>query len=610
METFNFRGLKGSRKFDFEEIMAVLGKNATGKSSFIDALIYGLTGIEPAGDMITAGESQAGVQITFEDGTKFMRVKRPSGTILKIGKNRANKKTFDEAIATACKTTVGAMRIVTSSEVLAKLRPSELGDFLMPYLGEKLTLNGLLDMITDGTCTDKMRDLAKQTAEKIALPDKFGIGAVDTLYNAFYDYRKKYNAAAKTDEAQWKALIEQSEGIPDGADRTALLAEKQKLTALRDKWAAYEAELRAYTEAKRRYAADSEAIAALNRQIEAITVKERPEEERSTILEKLGQVKAEAGEARQLWSTMTASVTAMEKAYQDLGRPTCPLSPNLTCTTDKSAITEELRTSISGLRSQAEGQKTRAEALEKEEQALNKELLAIEAEKAELMKKTMLIRQKDEKVKTLGQAPVEPVKDEAWKNASVRIEEIDSILNKMELREKAKAYAEKKDQRAVLAAAFDGLVKAFSPKGIVKENIISSYMTFFTEETNKAAALLKPGMTFRFVSENGVLVTADMHGTGDYLSYASLSNGEKSVMLLTLMTMLNSLTGFRLLIMDEMSVLDAETFGAVVRLLKATTATRDHAIIAAVDHTDTVAALKKEKIKNMKISAGEPEKSA
>ncbi len=597
METFNFRGLKGSRRFNFEEIMAVLGKNAAGKSSFIDALIYGLTGIEPAGDMITAGESQAGVQITFEDGSKFMRVKRPSGTVLKIGKNRANKRDFDAAMAAACKTTAGAMRIVTSSEVLAKLRPSELGDFLMSYLGERLTLDGLLDMITDGTCADKMRDLARKTADKIALPDKFGIGAVDTLYNAFYDYRKKYNAAAKTDEAQWKALTEQSEGIPDDADKEALLKEKQKLTANRDKWAAYEAELRAYTEAKRRYTADSEAIAALDRQIEAITVKERPEGEREALLERLGQIKAEAGEARQLWSTMNASVAAMEKAYQDLGRPTCPLSPNLTCTTDKSAITEELRASISGLRSQAEGQKARAEALEKEEQALNKELLAIEAEKAELMKKNMLIRQREARAKTMGQAPTEPVKKDAWKNASARIEEIDTILNKMKLREEAKAYAERKDQRAALAAAFDGLVRAFSPKGIVKENIMSSYMDFFTGEANKAAALLRPGMAFRFVSENGVLVTADMHGTGDYLSYASLSNGEKSVMLLALMTMLNGLTGFRLLIMDEMSVLDAETFGAVVRLLKATASTRDHAVIAAVDHTDTAEALAKEGVK-------------
>ena len=62
--TFNFQGLKGVQNFDFEKITALAQPNGSGKTSLINALRYGLTGIVPKGDLVTRGEVSAAVKET------------------------------------------------------------------------------------------------------------------------------------------------------------------------------------------------------------------------------------------------------------------------------------------------------------------------------------------------------------------------------------------------------------------------------------------------------------------------------------------------------------------------------------------------------------------
>ena len=68
-----------------------------------------------------------------------------------------------------------------------------------------------------------------------------------------------------------------------------------------------------------------------------------------------------------------------------------------------------------------------------------------------------------------------------------------------------------------------------------------------------------------------------------------------------LMTMLNQLTGSRLLIMDELSVLDADNFDILLNLLSTDEESYDQAFIAVVDHNDTIDSIKKYGITPLKV---------
>lgn len=599
LQTFNFRGLPGNRTFAFDTLNVILEKNATGKSSLIGALIYVLSGIEPEGDMINAATDSAGVQIEFEDGSKFSRIKsRKTGTtVLRIGKTKTTKKDFDVAIARACGVTAPVIRMCTSSDLVKAMKPAEMGDLFLSYIGETLSMDSLLNAISDGTCTDDMRTMAMHVAEKQGLPKHFGISTVDVLYRDFYEYRKKYNAESRDAKAVFQVYSDRAAGIPENTDPDAIRKEYETLKQTAGKAAAYKAETEAYRRAKTGYDLELDSIKQMDAQIAKIEAKERPDAERTEILERIAKEKEDIRTATQMIASLTSSKDLMERSFRNLDLPTCPLSDRLVCTTDKSACREELKVSIDSLTSQISVQRTVLDRHTAEEKNLNEKLMAFDQERAEYIRKTTLQAQRDRKQQHLGEPPKEPEKVdlEALNKAALRMGEIEDILKKMEAKAEADKACVLKDKKARAAAAFDGLVRAFSPKGIIKQKILEDYVKLFEDQCNRTAETLKPGMRFRLKAENGIVITVTF-GDGIYLGYDSLSGGERAVMILAIMTMLNSLTGLRLIVMDEMSILDAESFGNVVKLLKETAGDRDHAVIAAVDHIDTQQVLEEQGI--------------
>ena len=70
------------------------------------------------------------------------------------------------------------------------------------------------------------------------------------------------------------------------------------------------------------------------------------------------------------------------------------------------------------------------------------------------------------------------------------------------------------------------------------------------------------------VSEGGVSVQVDPKGTGQFVSFRSLSGGEKAVVAFLLMLMFASISGAGIMILDELSVLDESVLDALLLILK------------------------------------------
>ena len=99
-------------------------------------------------------------------------------------------------------------------------------------------------------------------------------------------------------------------------------------------------------------------------------------------------------------------------------------------------------------------------------------------------------------------------------------------------------------------------------------------------------------MKVKFVTDNGVHVFVDVNGDDTFLDYDSLSEGEKALYIYLMLDLLNTLSGFGVLIIDELSVLDNETFSSLLDIIIEHQDDYDQIFIAMVNHDDTIQIIK------------------
>ena len=148
---------------------------------------------------------------------------------------------------------------------------------------------------------------------------------------------------------------------------------------------------------------------------------------------------------------------------------------------------------------------------------------------------------------------------------------------------------------------YEFLVLQFSPKGAVKQSITGYYLESFTDTVNEKAKGLFPGMKVKFVTDTGVSVLTDIHGDDTFLEYCQLSGGEKACVMFLLLDLLSTLSGFRTMIIDELSVLDSDAFTQLLELVLAHKDEYDHIVLSAVNTTDCEEALNAHGIETFKL---------
>ena len=127
------------------------------------------------------------------------------------------------------------------------------------------------------------------------------------------------------------------------------------------------------------------------------------------------------------------------------------------------------------------------------------------------------------------------------------------------------------------------------------------YLDTFTDTVNEKAKELLPGMKVKFVSRSGVIILVDIHGDDTYLEYSQLSGGEQACVTFLLLDLLSTLSGFKMIILDELSVLDREAFEKLLNLVIERKNDYDHVILSAIDSKDYNEVLVDHKIEVFKI---------
>ncbi len=599
----NFAGIAGLDYTPSKKIGVLAGGNGAGKSSFLKAVRFALTG---EGGVISDGADEMNVTVETEDADipLFSR-----GIAIRNGKNEgkvavngSNGKTSylnNELIRMAGVRDMDALKATTLSKVVANMNPADFGSFIMQYLPEKLTKNKILDNCQN----DGMRTSAVMLLES-ELNDPVDSYTVDSLYSISDSYVEK-RKLIKRDIAGLKSLTEK-EPVKSARTAAEIDADLEKIAhfeAAADEISKPVLDYNNAVAAKARQDAD---IAALRQKLAEMADVTQPDPEKYNLAiskqEMINQGIASQQTAKnaaiQSIAPMQAAVKLDKRTLANLDKPVCPVSNKLICNTDKSGLKNELMSHVAELEkailAQQEVIKGTDETILKYKSVL-KQLqdwfAGFSAMNARWTEKSGLQNRLDALMQNPVVVPEKPVTDGSGIDYTAKKKELtlekDSIVEYEKYLANVKSLEEKNEQ----LKDFDEIAKKLSIKGSIIKSILESYMSYFKQICDEKGKKL--GLELFFEANAGVHISASFGKTK--LPYNMLSSGERCLVNFLVLDVINALTGLKIMMLDDLDSLDKDAFKKLIGLINSTAVLPeyDHIFLATVAHTNIMSALKK-----------------
>ncbi len=599
----NFMGYKGTCEFELPQIAALVGHNGMGKTSILNGIRYALTGIEPDGSIIHNEAQEASVEIVMEnpmDGTDitFKRTKdrtKPS-KFLVDGVKTTNAK-LNEKISDVCGISIDKIKILSSAEVVANMKPQEFSKFILDYIPEKIDIRFIIDNL------DRSNPQILDTIDANLPEENISLEDIDEFLDTLKSARKELKARLTERKALYATKPAE---MP--YDRDEIVKRLGSLSDFAGKKEAYEAKKKAYENALENKKKQDAMLTQLTDELSKLSSVTRPDFARRDQLIKERKENEDMLRNKDIAiNGANSALTQLELTLDSLNKPICPLSPLITCHEDKTVAKEDISDAI-------EASKEGIKALREDSEKLNERLKEIASElelyesNAKAYEKKCTIAKtiksvEDNKI-VVPDAPDEegaPASIEAEMNElKAMLKTCDEYLEGIRLKSEIMAISDELDTD-------EYLVRALSDKGCVRVAIIKKYTSVFENLLNERSGKIRSDVSFSVVPDDGMRVLMD-NGNG-MLPYESCSGGEKAYMLFMIMDMLNSLSGTKILFIDELSVMDADNFNSLLDVIKQYSSEYDHVLFAAVDHKETVSSVKKHKIPILKIER-EPKTAA
>lgn len=581
----NFKGIGYEKAEMGGKISALIGPNGIGKTSFLEAVRYGLTGCAPQ-NPVKDGEESATVTITLDDGTTFSRTifadERSSRVM--VNDRVTPAKNLNTLIEEKFGFGTDVLKIATSAEIVASMKSDELGDFLLRYIPEKLNVTKILGYVSD--LTEGMQEKILST-----FPDgTFNIEDVGKVYEIFAEDRKN----AKKELAYTREKMARASLLKPEKDIDVLQAEYDDILKAEGAFKSQREAASLYDAVKAKRDAAIENMNSLQKRVDAITASRPNPIIREKAMEKLGALQAKEKDVIKMLSIMHSTVDSLNNTLKSLSSDRCPLSNALVCTTDKTLIKGEI---ISTIKSNEEGiaiQEKIAEDLNKQTASVLTEIREYDMNEKAYSEKILLGEQLLKAKKSMPELPAKislpPDRDFEKEKAAKKGE----ILLAKEWNEGAK-LEERERKEAAKLVTLESLCKSFAPKGEVMTKIISSYTSIFESEINKRATALRVGLRVKFAAQNGVKYLVKMKEEKGFRQYNELSTGEKVVAIFLLLDLISSLCGTKILLIDNMNDLDAASLNEVFKLLtnEEFAGHYDNIVVAAVDTNEMLDIAKK-----------------
>lgn len=604
VESIEIKNFKGIEHFTHEfrkPITAITGPVGAGKTSFLQAFRYGLTNETPV-DPIRNDASCAIVKLNCEDDMTIEReVARPAKKASRIMGRKTGTAASESVIEDTTSVTNDVMKIVTSSQVLEALKPSQFGALFLNDSAEEKTLDDLIEIMIESTIKEKkavMSGFEKEEEEKKLPPDvmtelkarfkgkKFNLDAINKVFEESKKIRRDTNDLYKTSASKSKGFLEI---VKPEYTKKDLDKKYEEIIGVEKNVAAYKTSVEIYKKALESKKIQDKRISELEIEIAMNRATEPDATEYANLIKRKNQINEDILTNSKLLQTLIDNKKWFKNTLDELEKPVCPISKKLLCKTDKSSIKNELiekmddiDLSVSVLNGKIEDAKKRLKDVEESIVTYNKN-------KENYNKKVLLEKEKDKLIKNPVYVPEEPEKMKLKSDYSVEKAEIKEKLELLSLYENAEM--EYKNTRLLKRRCVvnEFIVKSLDPKGPVIQRFIETFLGLIEDAANDRAEILKPGFKVKLIAENGLTVLFRTDSGKKYLPYTSLSAGEKIFAILILTDLINSYYDSRVLILDDTDHLDSNTFRQLMDFLTNIESLDlyDNVIVSCVEHNDT-----------------------
>lgn len=544
----NFKGIKFTTFIPKEEPTWLFDKNGSGKTSFLEALRYGLTGKMPK-DILYHGADEGFVTILFNDPDNttvtryFYSGAKPNK--VKVNSKTCTAKEAQKIICEIMNASDEKLDVLTSNEVFQELIKGDLGKFLLSFITEPMTIEKLYDI-----CKFTDDEKAKIADDKL-LPKKFDVSITDSVYQVLFAER----ASLKKQVASLQAKYDFEEPLPEPKYKSEADIKKAEDEYIKlSGEAAFEKEkLDAYNKALTEYNSRKARQETLKRKLDELVAKLEVETTESDV-DNVNKTLNDAVTMKHNFETIIASnkviVNNQKKILDALDSDKCPISSCLICKTDKTKAKADVEESISAAQSAVD---TASEGVTKESEIIKEANNRLSYLRTQLNItneiKALKCRISDIDV---GEEPSNPAIvtiSGDWKLFPVYKKEYEEYYDFVSANELLGVLIKK-------TAIVDGLVKKFSPKGDVETAIMKHYCDLFDTEAEMIANAFDYQVKFR--PENGVKLSIVPAGKTAEVDFTSLSTGEKLIVSIIIYVVLNNLMGTDIIILDDFNDLDAE----------------------------------------------------
>lgn len=574
----NFRTIT-EQSFSPAKLNVIIGPNGSGKSSTLEALSFLLTG-KSGPNPVREGAECAEVECEVM-GTLLQR-KFSARSAVKLNGKATTQKSVQQWIEDSTGVTVDTLRVATSSGLLAAMNSRELSEYMIS--------NNLIPAEVDLDTIDKLCTISPEAMTELSMllppaPVKFNMDAVQEAYSHCYNTRP----AIKRELAEKRVKANYTGPAP-----TRTLEEiDQQLAAFAahaTEKAAYERLLRSYNDTMARREQALAQLEAIKKQLSTFTAEPVNPADVQVLRKKEKDIREAIMACGTEIRTIQANLSMFKRTMENLGKPVCPISEKLICTTDKTAIKEELAGLIADNEALCQRTNTRLADLNKQ-LAAQQEAIADFEKKLDVFRAAENLKARYQSIEaSIPPVPAKPKAPDDIPNLEMRVQALKEERARIFAANAAKEAEKQIPALEAQVKVYDELVNLLCPKGGIREKIIEATFEPLIDHCNERAKVLKPDFSIGLVSDDGIHITCKPTGAKEAMPLDAVSSGEQLLAMLLILDAINALSGLGILVLDDLDKLDENSLNALFELLTNPEVSDpyDHIFVAMVNHEDAV----------------------
>ena len=604
----NFRGIQ---RFEHEfknKVTVITGKCGKGKSSFLDAVRFPLTNILPE-NPVKDGYMTAKVKEVCEneDGDSIViekEIERPSKVSTLISGRKVGTSVTKKFIESETDVNSELIKMTTSSEILANLKPSDFASIFLTESVERKTLEDLLEIcnkqetperlkiqINDGVFNNKnLPPDAIKYFNEFFLDKEFSLETISKAFEEAKNKRREVNAICKSLEKDAKDFVSMTE---IKADEGKLNKRLEELIGFEKNNDSYYERVKNYNSAVKLKNETEKRIVSCDLEIQTNKSVEPNMKDLETLENELKNKTKEVSNLMAVKKTLVDSKLRTEKTISELDKPVCPISAKICCTTDKSPFKKELLESISDIENSIKLSDENIAKSQNEINELNNKIKIFYENRENWNKKMNFINEKERLSKMQIEIPEKPeeisITSYSAEKANV-IAELNKIKKYKEMQKKYNEFWKNKREYNIL----NFIVKSLDIKGPVVSDFIRTLVEPIEDVCNERATVLKTGMKVKLLVKDGLTILFQLGELKPFLPYTSLSAGEKILAIVLMTDLVNLFSGSGFLIIDDTDHLDEDSFEVLLKFVTDQDIQEqyDNIIISSVNHSDIVNKIK------------------